>query len=235
MEEKDDELGSEIARAGFDLAKIASAAIPFIGGSIVETVEIIQGRRERRVFLMYRALVDELGDRVSVLEDAKSDSRVAQLIEDAVEAAIDARGDAQVRALGRILAQALQGAEQLDVVEPADVLFAAISSLRGAHVEILKVLATVRNVNGLLLEFPGTQVTTQRVISMELPHIATVLTPLLQDLENRSLAEPAGIDGGSADPGVPTDPRWRITEFGLFVLKELLDAVEDLSEGMESP
>jgi len=184
--------GAVVAEIAVDVVKVGLAAVPLVGGSVVEVLEILDARRLRRVELLRAELVDRLSDRLDEVEKAMRDDRIVDLIDDAVEKAARTRSDAQIRLLADVVALAVLGRTRLDSPEPSHVLLATIASLRPAHIEILIQLGTRRNINGqTIAPVPSTGPSKcPRDISMRLPHLASVLTPLLQDLRNGGLAEP---------------------------------------------
>jgi hypothetical protein len=224
----------KLGRAALDIMKVGAGFVPFAGPGLAGLVEVVEDRRKRRIFLLLQGIVEELGERIEVLETANDDDRIADIVDDAVEKAARTRSDSQIRLLSKVAAKAFLGAVSDDYAIYTHALMASISTLRPEHVEILLEIGTRRNVHGdVTMPIPSVGTTTPRSLSMRRPHLASLMPPLLKDLESGGLIQISDDTITAVTKGASFgQPAVSLTQYGLWVLEQLLDSdAEDPGHG----
>jgi hypothetical protein len=219
--------GVVVAGIGLDVAKIGAAAIPFVGGSIVEVVEVLQARREHRVTRLRDEIVRQLGDRVSKLEESLTDGPFVDLLDDAIEKAARTRSDEHISLLAGVIANAAVGHDH-DQIERDHILLGTIASLQPAHVALLTSLGSIETLSGDLVgEWPVVgHAHNKRALAVRHPNLADILDPLLADLLAGGLIAVPPLDRSTMttrpflQEAESTDA-WQLAPYGGWVLEHI--------------
>jgi hypothetical protein len=216
------EVASEaVAGALGALAEVASGGVPGLGASTTAALtiafslgsEAIERRRNRMARALETAAdIMDVGLDILAERAVGHDARL-ELLAQVLEAAGRTPLEAKVRALGRVLAEGLQGED--DSTGEAAVLANALADVEAAHV---RVLALLKN-EPQPLNYPGTHMKGWRPDQLEetMPNDRAVMPAVLAILQGHGL-----IANNSEEQGgwVPT---WRISSLGLKCLQLLGD------------
>ena len=222
---------AKAGRAAIDLTKIGVAAIPIVGGTVVEIIEVLDERRLRRVERFRDELLAQIGNRLVELETRMGEEEFANLMDDAVERAARTRSEAHIDLIARVVAEALTGNFTFEQFEYHHMLLRLVAELLPAHLQLLVEVGTIRvNVGGPPMD-PAPTVghgKTKRRLALQLPDLATFIDPLLAELlafgvVNSVPDEIVKAINASERGRQPIRPeeKFALTDYGKWVIEQL--------------
>lgn len=227
--------------AALDVGRVGAAAIPLIGGSIVETIGVLESRRAKRLERFRDRLIHSLGTRIKEVESRLSDDAFADLIDESIDKVVRTRHDRHIDLIAGVVADAILNPNQGMKMEQHHLLLRTVADLMPAHFVLLLEIGTIRNISAVIIG-PRPVVghgRTVRSLAMSDPEIANMISPLLADLAAAGLTQlregEQEMIGGSGKHFRKKPDSVELTEYGKWVLDRLAELTETLPALEASP
>lgn len=196
----------------------AGVAAPLLAALVRFGGDARASRQQRGARVLDRA-AEKVGGLDRLAEIATADEPRLELTARVIEAAMRTTREQKIRALGRVLANGLDGHATVD---QAQILTAALDAIEAPHIQVLVVLRDWADSHG------GAIPDDQRVnlmtlvtgaIADRLPGHREILGAVLQVLAGHYLIEPVGMGQTYEAWGGPN--RWALTQLGRALLARL--------------
>ncbi|MCV2489447.1 hypothetical protein OF117_08705 [Geodermatophilus sp. YIM 151500] len=196
----------------------AGVAAPLLAALVRYGLDVRSSRGER----VLEATAEQVGGLDRLADLATADEARLELTVRVIEAAMRTTHENKIRALGRVLANGLDGHATVD---QSQILTAALDAIEAPHVQVLAVLREQADGHETEVRYADRAkllTLTNTEIVDRLPGHRTVLGAVTQVLAGHHLIEP--VSGGVKSELLGGPGRWAITDLGRACLARLEEA-----------